>query len=177
MIKLIRITDIENPIIDRIRNTYFDSFPIEERRDFGMLLSLITNEKRFNIYSIENEEYLGFITVWMLEGFYYIEHFAIEADKRGQEIGSKTIRTLKQDIKSPIVLEVELPTDDIKKRRISFYEELGFELCDKTYFQPPYRPDAKMLEMRIMQSGFDDIDSKFEEIKETIYRVVYQYEA
>jgi ribosomal protein S18 acetylase RimI-like enzyme len=176
MITLSRITDINAPIVERIKNTYLSSFPIEERRDFDALLSLITNEERFELYSINDENYLGFITVWKFEDFCYIEHFAIETNKRGKGIGSTAIRRLMQDVKTPIVLEVELPTDEIKRRRISFYRGLGFNICDNTYFQPPYRPEAEMLEMRIMQSGFEDINSEYEKIKEVIYKEVYRYE-
>ena len=39
---------------------------------------------------------------------------------------------------TPVVLEVEMPTDEMSKRRIGFYERLGFELDNQVYHQPPY---------------------------------------
>lgn len=53
----------------------------------------------------------------------------------------------------PVVLEVEMPTEEMSKRRIGFYERLGFVLDHHVYFQPPYRKGEAFLEMRLMTHG------------------------
>ena len=72
-----------------------------------------------------------------------------------------------------IVLEVELPEDDLSKRRIGFYERNGFKLCHKPYMQPPYRSGGTPIPMHVMYSGDRPIDDIFDKIKSEIYRNVY----
>lgn len=40
-----------------------------------------------------------------------------------------------------VVLEVELPEDSLKKRRIGFYERHGFTFNEYPYIQPPMGED------------------------------------
>ena len=74
---------------------------------------------------------------------------------------------------APVVLEVEMPTEEMSKRRIGFYERLGYVLDDHVYFQPPYRQGEPLLEMRLMTYGAIDLKQSFEEVKNCIHRYVY----
>ena len=72
-----------------------------------------------------------------------------------------------------IVLEVELPEDELSKRRIGVYERNGFTHCEKPYMQPPYRKSGSPIPMYIMFSGADSIDGIFDTITSEIYKNVY----
>ncbi len=76
--------------------------------------------------------------------------------------------------KDPVVLEVEMPTDALSKRRIGFYERLGFVLDHHTYFQPPYRSGEAFLEMRLMTYGELNLERSFERLKAILYQNVYK---
>ena len=53
-----------------------------------------------------------------------------------------------------VLIEVEKPTDDESRRRISFYEKNGFRLReDINYVQPPYSPEQSGVEMLLMTHG------------------------
>ena len=73
----------------------------------------------------------------------------------------------------PVVLEVEIPVEEMSKRRIGFYERLGYVLDNHVYYQPPYRLGEEFLEMRLMTYGNIDLQDAFEEVKSCIHRYVY----
>ena len=73
----------------------------------------------------------------------------------------------------PIILEVEVPLDEMSKRRIGFYERLGFILRnDIFYFQPPYEEGMNGLELKLMHTGNLE-KSLLEKYSEEIKKVVY----
>lgn len=168
------IQDYDNPLLNRIEKTYNDSFPEGERRDFSLIRDLIRDDPRFFMYALlRDEEYVGFITGWIFSDFTYLEHFAIDASARNGGIGGAAMKQFLAFCETPVVLEVEMPTDEMSKRRIGFYERLGFVLDSHLYYQPPYREGEPWLEMRYMTYGPLDLNTSFEEIKKMIYKYVY----
>ena len=148
------------------------SFPADEYRPL--------EEQRRNVESIDmfhmnilfaGEEPAGLLSYWQFDGYIYVEHFAIHPTLRGKGYGHEAIDGLIREQRN-IVLEVEIPTDDITRRRIAFYTRCGLTLCPKEYIQPAYRTDGNELPMRIMYCGID-AEKDFEKIRATIYLNVY----
>ena len=92
---------------------------------------------------------------------------------RNGGIGSKAFKAYLEQLDKPVVLEVEMPTDEMSRRRIGFYERLGLKLDTHTYFQPPYRKGDDFLEMRLMTYGPIDLKKDFNRVKEMIHKHVY----
>ena len=69
-----------------------------------------------------------------------------------------------------------MPAEEMSKRRIGFYERLGFVLDHHVYFQPPYRKGEAFLEMRLMTHGKLDLEQSFERVKTIIHQNVYGVE-
>lgn len=171
------VESFSDPLLDRVEKTYNDSFPEAERRAFSLVRELVREEPRFSVYALFKEQaYAGFITAWRFTDFTYVEHFAIDASARNGGIGGEAMRQFLALCNAPVVLEVEIPADEMSKRRIGFYERLGYVLDDHVYFQPPYRPGEPMLEMRLMTYGKIDLRQSFEEVKNCIHRHVYGIE-
>ena len=154
------VREIADPLLDLVEKTYTSSFPEEERRDFSLVRKLL-------------EEDSGFITGWQFEGFVYAEHFAIDESARNGGIGAKAMTSFLALHEDPVVLEVEMPTEEMSKRRIGFYERLGFVLDHHVYFQPPYRRGEALLEMRLMTHGELDLERSFKRVKTIIHQNVY----
>lgn len=168
------VRDAADPLLDRVRLTYEGSFPPEERREFRLVRELLRDDPRFTLTVFNRAgDYVGFLTTWRFDGFTYAEHFAIEPAVRGGGIGARVLRSFLEGLASPLVLEVELPTDDLSRRRIGFYERLGFRLDSHRYFQPPYHPGDAPLEMRLMSYGAMELDRRFDGVRETLHREVY----
>lgn len=166
-----------DPILDKVEKTYNESFPEAERRAFSLVGKLIEEEPRFNMYVLSrNDAYVGFITSWRFASFTYVEHFAIDESSRNGGIGAESMKRFMGLCSTPVVLEVEMPADEMSKRRIGFYERLGYVLDNHIYYQPPYRQGEDSLEMRLMSFGDIDLQESFEEVRNSIHRYVYGVE-
>lgn len=169
-----QVKESNDPLLDLVEKTYNSSFPEGERRHFSLLRKLLENDPRFIMYTFfRDNTYVGFITGWKFGTFTYGEHFAIDEAARNGGIGAKAMTKFLALCDVPVVLEVEMPTEEMSKRRIGFYERLGFVLDSHLYHQPPYRAGESWLEMRLMTYGEIDLERSFGEVKEHIYTHVY----
>lgn len=168
------LTDAGDPLLEQVKHTYEASFPTNERRDFALLRELVKESPYFRMYALfRGKTYVGFLTAWGFETFVYIEHFAIDEAARCGGIGAEAMRLFLASTALPVVLEVELPTDELSRRRIGFYERLGFVLDTHPYFQPPYHPGDEPLEMHLMYVGDVKMEERFEPISKQLHREVY----
>ena len=168
------VKDFSDPALDLIERTYTESFPEVERRDFSLVRNLVRDESRFIVYALSKEDrYVGFFTGWLFDGYTYVEHFAIDPAARNGGIGAEAMKQFLVFCGTSVVLEVEMPTDEMSKRRISFYERLGFKLDNQVYHQPPYREGGEWLEMRLMTYGDVDLEHSFELVKNCLHKNVY----
>lgn len=154
---------------------YLSSFPDGERREIADWIRYTWTKPEFFNNIIEyGGERVGFISYWGLDDFLYVEHFAMDSRIRGKGYGGIAIETLVNETGKVVVLEVELPTDEMSKRRVGFYERHGFKLCEKKYVQPPYKASDCELEMKIMWCNAEDISDKFDRMVACIYNNVYK---
>jgi ribosomal protein S18 acetylase RimI-like enzyme len=162
-----------NPINDLllVRDLYESAFSFNERRKFEELLRIATTKSSFHSDILkQRDEIIGFIFYWTFSDFIYIEHFAIAVSFRGQGYGKSCIGKLCQKSPLPIVLEVEKPETEDNRRRIRFYDNLGFKLSTISYTQPAYSADKHAVSMFIMHKGI--FCEKFiAQIKKEVYNV------
>jgi ribosomal protein S18 acetylase RimI-like enzyme len=154
---------------------YKTSFPPEERRNWQAQAKILQS----NLYKLVpfylEQSVAGFIAYWDLDSFVYIEHFAFKEELRGRGHGRRVLRELMERETRKIILEVELPQDEITKRRVRFYQSIGFHLNLYSYFQPPYRQGEKPIPMYLMSYPEPIYGSDLERIREKIYTTVYEY--
>lgn len=170
------ITDKTDVLLGRVEKTYIDSFPPGERRDFSLVRDLVGSDTFKAHVLLREGRYVGFITSWQWEDFAYIEHFAVDESARNGGIGREALRLFLENLDVPVVLEVELPADEMSKRRIGFYRRAGFTLDDHAYRQPPYRYGEDWIDMRLMFYGNIDPKREYETVKRRIHRQVYGVE-
>lgn len=150
------------------------AFPQEERRDTPQQREYSDHHPQFhNNIVLQGNTPIGMISYWNMGDFFYIEHFAIDPARRNGGYGKQVLQVLQQKLQAPLVLEVEKPEDEFSIRRIGFYQREGFTLHEKPYMQPPYRPTDSGLPMLLMTSGPIDMTQRFEEVRDTLHRVVY----
>lgn len=157
-----------------IKQIYTDSFPSEERRDWDELEQILQQPLFSLLQVLVNQELTGIIAIWDLTDFRFIEHFAIKASAQGKGVGSQIIKEVIEEQPIRVVLEVEEPITDSAKRRMGFYFRLGFSVCDCTYWQPAYSAIKNKVKMRLMSYPDKIQPGEFNQIKEHIYREVYQ---
>ena len=161
-----RINETDFPEIYRIMQA---SFPDDEYRPYEEQIALF-QEPEYRIYYMA----AGFLAVWEFESFIYIEHFAVDPALRNSGTGSAMLQELVKQYQKPICLEVELPEDELTRRRIGFYERNGFVFNEYPYIQPPISKGKSPVPLRIMTYGSAITREKFEEMKEVLYRRVYK---
>ena len=177
MIKFQRITTSDKELYQFMEQLMVESFPPEEYRTLEELREYTDKKGHFyNNVVLENEIPIGLLTYWQLDGFYYFEHFAISPKHRNCGIGQRTLRQLCQELPLPIILEVELPNEEMAQRRIHFYERQDFKLWNKDYLQPPYKKGDNYLPLLLMAYGNLNPDTDYERIKKAIYKEVYNAE-
>ena len=159
------------PFIEDLLNL---AFPRQERRDDARQRHVTDHNPLFTPYLIyANGQEIGLLTLWRFPGFTFAEHLAISPGIRNGGYGGRVVEWLKQNEKNGIILEAELPETDLSRRRVAFYERYGFKICPKPYFQPPYHAGEVPLPLLLMYYGWDSLDDKFEEIRDTLHANVY----
>lgn len=119
------------------RELYLSAFPEEERRDAE---NMLPPNPAFRPGVLTRQgEFLGILFYWEGEDFLYLEHFAVSPRLRNSGLGAEALALLKGFGKK-IVLEIEMPEDDLTRRRKGFYERNGLLENLWKHIQPKYRP-------------------------------------
>ncbi|MEG0457490.1 MAG: GNAT family N-acetyltransferase [Oscillospiraceae bacterium] len=175
-----KIYNLLNPISQEnyndIYNLFENSFPENERRSRKNQEKLINN----NYYNIltaidEKNELLGFMFFWNFNDFIYVEHFAINTEKRNMGLGGKFLDYLKQNYNN-IILEVEHPLEEMSIRRIGFYERCGFFINEYDYIQPAMQKGLKPLPLKIMSYPAKINNEFYKKVEKLLHNVVYNIE-
>ncbi len=114
------------------------AFPYEERRDILDQKECLENNYFKFLEIFDGETDVGFIALWVFDEFVFIEHIAIDEEKRAGGYGSKAIEFVKAAYNKPIILEAEAPETEQQIKRIKFYDRLGFKINNYEYEQPSY---------------------------------------
>lgn len=150
------------------------AFPPEEYRELKDLREYTNRIGNFhNNIIFDDNTPVGFITYWDFDHFYYVEHFAINPTLRNSGYGKKVLDFLCKELNLPIVLEVEMPLEEMAQRRINFYKRQGFVLWEKEYQQPPYKNGDPFLPMYLMVYSSLQCKQDFDTVKKKIHKEVY----
>ncbi len=162
MLTLKRIVDKAEKEFEKAYEIYQMSFPEHERRSKSDQINCICDKDHHltAILSDENEV-VGLVSFWKTAKFLYIEHFAIHESQRGKSLGTKVLQKLINESDLPIILEIEPPTDEMSKKRKSFYERLGFFMHDYVFIHPAFQKNQPKHQLMIMSNPKIDDDTYF----------------
>lgn len=170
MIALTPLADSDHPHF--ARELFEDAFPKEERPPFEELKNRPSN---FHFMVATNDDDpIGILSYWTFEEFVYVEHFAIDEELRNNGFGKAVFLNFMLQNTDQVVMEVELPHDEVSEHRIDFYASMGLTQNSQDYFQPSYHGDDTRVPMMIM-SKFELDDDEFAQMREILYREVYKY--
>jgi ribosomal protein S18 acetylase RimI-like enzyme len=149
------------------------SFPAAEFRSYeeGLALFDLSN---YQVLVVEKYGIIdAFIAEWKFQEFHYVEHFAVNPKERGNGIGTRIMVEYLQQVRLPVVIEVEASSAINAKRRIEFYKRLGFALSDMEYMQPALQSTAQDVLLRLMHYPNVIPNKTLYEIKQEIFKAVY----
>ena len=114
------------------------------KQRFCMLILLLYEtmcrvEPGFTPYTIRDASgaAMGLVWYWAMDGFAYLEHFAVAKTHRNAGVGAQILAEFLKFYPN-VVLEVEEPVDDITRRRVAFYCRNGMTFNDFSYTNPGY---------------------------------------
>jgi ribosomal protein S18 acetylase RimI-like enzyme len=150
------------------------SFPASECRTFEAQKALLKHPS-YRIITEKNEQgkAVAFLAGWEFAHFRFVEHIAVDSCIRGGGLGKKLMSSFISQSDKPVVLEVEPPGDEWTRRRIGFYERLGFHLNHFDYVQPPLREGQADLRLQIMSYPGALAEQDFAPFKKILYTEVY----
>lgn len=152
------------------------AFPPIERRPTLLWKELMTEQPLFRAMAIvEEDRFCGLLTYWNFDTFLYVEHFAIAEHLRNGGYGKKALETfLREHRQDNVVLEVELPEDELACRRIGFYRRNGFHLIEeRDYLQPPYTAGFEPMPLKLMTTQAGETRANYDLIVNKIHHYVY----
>ena len=150
-----------------------ESFPADELRSKTEHRALL-DEPGYRVWAhYEGAELQGFLTVWMLSDFAFIEHFAVKSSCRNGGLGSGLLRALSEKLGKRLCLEAELPETDMAKRRLDFYRRNGFAVNTYPYLQPALEEGKSPVPLYILTTGGPIDRQEFEILTAQIYKTVY----
>lgn len=168
--EFLQITSPDDYRVQEIFDSYCKTFPVDERRDWKKLSALFTNPGVKIISVLHESKNIGYLIIWELSQFVFVEHFEVFEEFRSQKLGSHITNYLFENYPR-IILEIEHGhLSDDAKRRYSFYQRNGFHLIDEMYVQPSYGEGKKPLNLWLLANYSPE---NLEQVKDEIYDIVY----
>lgn len=164
------ITSAEDYRVQEIYTSYTNTFPVDEQRGKEQFLDLFSNPKVKFMSILHDSESIGYLILWELSSFVFVEHFEVFEAFRSKKLGSNIMQHLLENYPR-IILEIE-PEDlnDDAKRRYSFYQRNSFSLIDTTHVQPSYGEGKQSLNLWLLANYSPE---NVEELKTEICDIVY----
>lgn len=170
----------DSPDYEAIETLLIRAFPESERRDLDAQAYNVDNESVpmicYAAYCEASGQFAGFVTVWTLGDYRYVEHLATSESVRNGGLGGAIIDAVKEMTpRMPMVLEVEPEySGEMACRRIGFYERHGLRLWrGREYTQPPYRPGGESVRLMIMATDGLDNERDYDRVVGGIISQVY----
>ena len=148
-----------------------EAFPREERRDRKAAETLLSNPCYRVYHAVQDGLRVGFITLWELADFIFVEHFVIYPPFRCKGYGAEVLAAL-QTRYFRIVLEAEHPETLLAARRLAFYGRCGFVQNDYPYLQPSYHGEAEGVPLVLLSypTKLKAPDVAVRQIYQTVYK-------
>ena len=153
--------------IENIERLYMEAFPCEERKPFDVMLEKCG--EGVEMVAIEDDcgDFLGLAIMLVCGNIALLDYFAIESEKRGNNVGSRALQMLKERYAGRVLLiEIEDTDEESENladriRRKSFYLRNGMvEQSYKVWFYGT--------KMQVMTSGgsvtFDEHNRVYENV-------------
>lgn len=154
------------------REIYAISFPIFEQRNAKQQAEAFRDNRYHLLAWIEDEKLLSFISYWNFEDYIYIEHLAVNPEFRGQNIGSRMLDTFAEGVKKTIILEIDPPIDEISKKRLAFYKNLGYKQNKYKHAHPAYNKDYEPHNLLVLSLQKDLNEKEYQQFYNDLVHIV-----
>lgn len=140
-------------------------------RNYEGQKDLLSDERYRLLTREEDGKIYAFAAYWDLGDFLFLEHLAVDPEKRRGGTGSGLMQEL-IGMGRQVLLEAELPETETDRKRIAFYERLGFTLYQEEHWQYPLRRESEKLRLLLMTCPAVSHDELCR-LQRILYREVY----
>ena len=152
-----------------------DAFPPAERRTEEEFRQLFSHPQVQVLCAREETKLHGFMFLWVLDDFVFVENFAVLPSSRNLGLGSSLLEQLRELYRLPVILEVEPPEDELTRRRVGFYQRNGFFLNDANYLLPCLHEEIlHSVPLMIMSAPKALTDAACQQAIAQLYSTVYE---
>ncbi|WP_051667244.1 GNAT family N-acetyltransferase [Shouchella lehensis] len=158
---------------DELYQLFLESFPVDEFRPYEAQLALVDQEN-YRVYVFEQEQTIAaFFAIWETDEFVFLEHFAVRERYRNGGLGGTLLQELLKMVQKRVFIEVEPPDDELKQRRVAFYERNGFHFSAYGYIQPALADGRQPIPLNVMAYPGEMDENQFYLFKNWIFTEVY----
>ena len=131
-----------------------ESFPPIERRSRLEQLAVLSHPDYRLEVAVADGRKVGVVGYFESPSFIYFENFCTLPQLRNHGFGSAVLQALVAKYADRLfVLEAELPTTELTKRRIEFYKRNGMFVNVYDHIQPHYRKGDADLHLLVLSHG------------------------
>ena len=159
---------------DQLYSILVQSFPPDELRSRQEHRELLEKPGYQAWAYYEQQELIGFLSVWDFPELAFVEHFAVKGCCRNKGVGSRMLQELSALVGKRLCLEAEKPDTPLARRRLDFYRRNGFSVNAYPYTQPPMELGKNPVDMHLLTTRGPVDAYDFQQIVELLYGVVYQ---
>ncbi|ELP94343.1 hypothetical protein EIN_131920 [Entamoeba invadens IP1] len=178
MISFVRVTRSNDPMLDNLVNLLYNEFEVHQLRPLKQLKNVIdTQPNHYFTAIVFNKKVVGVIVYWkLLNSFFYIEHFAVFSEFRGEKIGQKVMDHINNTIGGLWLLEIDPIGDVVHDRLRKWYEKNKFTVTKLNHKQPPYVANEGTTPLHIMTNKpTNKLDLYLSTITKEVYQVGYKF--
>ncbi|MCS3433722.1 GNAT family N-acetyltransferase [Klebsiella sp. BIGb0407] len=137
MLKIIPLDSERTALFAQVDGLYESAFPLHEKRCHAAKIRAL-NHANYQLQAwFDAEMFIGMIGMWDFGDYRYIEHLAVNDTLRGQGYGKRMLNQFL--LQSPLtILEIDPLTTEIARKRLRFYQSLGFQVNHYSHTHPTY---------------------------------------
>ncbi len=151
------------------------NFPVNERKGYEKQ-KLAFDSDIFKVLVLKDEQknkIKGFVALWQVADYGFIEHFVVAEEYRSEGLGTKILKELERIYGGKIFLEVEPPVDEITTRRVNFYKRNGYFFNEFYYVMPALDVGREPIELKIMSCNHYFTQEQYKKLKAILFKDVY----
>lgn len=132
-----KLTHADGEIFSLVDDLYLRAFPWHEQREADAKRQALAHPDYALEAWFDDGTFVGLSGTWAFDGYSYIEHLAIDDSLRGRGYGKRLLRQLLE--RHPrTLLEIDPLKTDIARKRLRFYQSMGFVANDYAHAHPSY---------------------------------------
>lgn len=144
-----KLTSTQTPLFVCVDALYAQAFPWHEQRELPAKQRALSDPHYALEAWFDGEQFIGMSGCWAFDGYVYIEHLAVDGSLRSQGYGKRLLGQILERAPQTI-LEIDPLTSDIARKRLRFYESMGFFANPWPHTHPTYHTDIADHELIVL---------------------------